>query len=80
MWSTPHAHWLGLIPNFSKMAIACKKKFNTLFKQYKEDKLTNEVSRNDCHQCKFYESMDLWWSQVGSVFKHVSTFANDMDL
>jgi hypothetical protein len=25
------------------MAIACKKKFNTLFKQYKKDNMTNEV-------------------------------------
>jgi hypothetical protein len=24
--------------------------------------------------------MDLWWSQAGVVFKHVSTSTNDMDL
>jgi len=35
--------YLALIFDFSKTAIACKKKFNTFFKQYKKDKMTNEV-------------------------------------
>jgi hypothetical protein len=28
---------------FSKTAISCKKKFNIIFKQYKKDKMKNEV-------------------------------------
>ncbi len=32
------------------------------------------------HECKFYDSMDFWWSQVGIVFKHVLVSTNDMDL
>jgi hypothetical protein len=35
-----------------------KRKFNTLYKQYKEDKIVNNISQNDCHDCKFYESLD----------------------
>jgi hypothetical protein len=41
--------------------------------------MANEVSRNDRHECTFYDFMDLWWSQIGVVFKHVSTYTNDMD-
>jgi hypothetical protein len=42
--------------------------------------MANEVSRNVLHECTFYDFMDLWWNQAGAVFKHVSTFTNDMDL
>jgi len=35
---------------------------------------------NDHYECKFYESMDLCWSQVKFIFKHVLIFINDMDL
>ncbi len=41
--------------------------------------MENEVSRNDRHECTFYDFMDVWWSQVGVVFKHVSTSISDMD-
>jgi hypothetical protein len=41
--------------------------------------MENEVSRNDHHECTFYDFMDVWWSQVRVVFKHVSTSTNDMD-
>jgi hypothetical protein len=80
MWATLHAQLLALILSFSKIAITCKKKFNTLLKQYKKDKMASEVSRNDCHECKFYDSMDPWWNQIGVVFKHVLVSTNDMDL
>lgn len=42
--------------------------------------MASEVSRNDCHECKFYDSMDPWWNQIGVVFKHVLVSTNDMDL
>jgi hypothetical protein len=42
--------------------------------------MANEVSRNDRHECTFYDFMNLWWSQTGAIFKHVSTSTNDMDL
>jgi len=42
--------------------------------------MANEVSWNDHHECKFYDSMDLWWNQERVIFNHVSTFNNDRDL
>ena len=63
---------LAAIPGFSRTAEACRKKFETVFKSYKEDKLANSVSGNDRHECKFYDSLDQWWHQAGSVMKHVS--------
>jgi hypothetical protein len=49
------------IPRFKKSVVACKRKFNTLYKQYKEDKIANNISGNDHHDCRFFESLDNWW-------------------
>ena len=65
------------IPEFSRMAEACQKKFEMVFKPYKEDKLANSVLGNDRHECKFYDSIDYWWHQVGSVMKQVSATTMD---
>jgi len=42
--------------------------------------MANEVLWSDHHECKFYDSMDLWWNQERVIFNHVSTFTNDRDL
>jgi hypothetical protein len=58
---------------------ACKK-FNMLFKQYKIDKLANNILREENHECKFYESIEQWWHQTCTIMKHVTTFVDDMKL
>jgi hypothetical protein len=65
------------ILGFSRTAETCQKKFETVFKQYKEDKLTNSISGNDRHECKFYDLIDHWWHQASSVMKHVSAATMD---
>jgi len=57
------------IPGFSKTSIAYKHKFNPIYKQYKEDKIANEISSNDRHECPFYDALDSWWHQSGNVMK-----------
>ncbi len=49
-----------------------------LFKQYKIDKLANNILGEEKHECKFYESIDQWWHQTCIVMKHVTTFVDDM--
>jgi hypothetical protein len=58
---------------------ACKK-FKMLFKQYKIDKLTNNILREESHECKFYESIDKMWHQTCTIMKHVTTFVDGMKL
>jgi hypothetical protein len=79
VWVKLHARLLVLIPGLNRSTEACKKKFNTLFKQYKVDKMANSVSGEGRHECKFYDSIDQWRHQTSTVMKHVSTFANDSD-
>jgi hypothetical protein len=42
--------------------------------------MANEVSRNDHHECTFYDFKDLWWNQIGVIFKNILISTNDMDL
>jgi len=71
---------VATIPRFTKTLKTCKKKFNLLFKQYKSNKLAIDISRDERHECKFYESIDQWWHQVGTFMKLVTAFANEMEL
>lgn len=63
------------VQGFNRTPIACKRKFNSLYKQYKDDKIANNGSDNDRHECKFYACLDNWWNYNGSVVKHVSLSA-----
>lgn len=77
VWLKLHARLIAVIPGLNQTAKACKKKFNGLFKQYKEDKLTNGISGSDRRSCKYYDSFDQWWHQIGTVMKHVTASANN---
>jgi hypothetical protein len=63
-WLKLHTQILDSIPWFLKIPIVYKWKFNAIYKQYKDDKITNEILNNDHH--------DNWWHWNGNVMKHVS--------
>jgi len=46
------------IPSFSRTPIACKWKFNAIYKQYEDDKITNGISSKDCHEYPFCDALD----------------------
>jgi len=76
-WLKLHAHLIVVIPRLNKTAKACRKKFNSFYKLYKEEKLANGISGADYHVCKFYDSFDQWWHQTSIVMKYVTTSTND---
>jgi len=80
MWHKLHARLLSQIPALKKSSLAIKKKFNNLFKIYKEDKLANNISGESRHECKYYDLSEISFSKTGSVLKHVSVVANDLDM
>jgi len=45
----------------------------------KDDKITNGISSNDCHECPFYDALNSWWHQSGNVMKHISASINEID-
>jgi hypothetical protein len=79
MWRKLHARLLPQIPTLKKSPVAVKKKFNSLFKAYKEAKLANNVSGESHHECKYYDQFESWFFQSRSVQKHVSASANNLE-
>jgi hypothetical protein len=70
---------LTTLLSFSRTPIACKWKFNVIYKQYKDDKIVNGISINDCHESPFYDALDSWWHRSENVKKHVNVFVNEID-
>jgi hypothetical protein len=70
---------LATFPSFSRTPIACKWKFNAIYKQYKDDKIANGISSNDCHEFPFYDALDSWWHRSENVMKHVNASINEID-
>jgi hypothetical protein len=68
-----------ILSKFNRTSEACWKKFKNIFKAYKDDKMANGISSNDCHKSKFYDAMDEWWHQTGQVMRHVSAATCHMD-
>jgi hypothetical protein len=52
-----HTQMLVSILGFSKIPISFKHKFNPIYKQYKDDKIANQISSNDHHECPFYDAL-----------------------
>jgi hypothetical protein len=48
---------MSIILKFLKTPIVCKQKFSTIYKQYKDDKITNEILNNDHHECTLYDAL-----------------------
>jgi hypothetical protein len=48
---------LVLIPSFSRTLIACKWKFNAIYKQYEDDKIANGILNKDCHEYPFCDAL-----------------------
>ncbi len=76
-WVRLHARMVVMLPKFNRTAVACRKKFKTIFDAYKEDKLANGISGNNRQEGKFYDALDEWYHQAGQVMKHVSATTTD---
>jgi hypothetical protein len=68
---------MSTILKFLKNPIVCKWKFNTIYKQYKDDKITNKILNNDRHECPFYDALVVGKIKSGNVVKHVNIYVNE---
>jgi hypothetical protein len=67
------------ILGFSRLAYACKKKYMTFLKDYKLEKVTNEVFGNNRHGEIFYEAMDHWNHHKGQFIKAMSLSTTSLE-
>ncbi len=78
-WLKLDTQMLAPILGLSKTPITYKRKFNSISKQFKDDKIVNKVSSNDRHECPFYDALDSRWRWNENVMKHVNDFANETE-
>ncbi len=64
-WIELYARMLDFVPKFSQTSQTCRKKFEGIYKTYKEEKLVNSILGNNRHESKFYNAIDVWWHQSG---------------
>jgi hypothetical protein len=48
-------------------------------KDDKDDKIVNDISNNDWHECSFFDALHSWWHHNENVMKRMITFADEID-
>ena len=61
-----------MVLSLKKVPKAYKNKFENFFTNYKEANVRNNFCRQSRHDCKYYDNFDSWWSESGSIMKHMS--------
>ena len=79
VWIKLHARMVSSLRNFGRTWLICKKKYNVLLIEYKNNKRSNEISRHERRKCQYYEQMDMWNGQRASVVNQMSTSAIEDD-
>ena len=80
MWSKLRSRMLSLYPGFSRSPIACKRKFNTLVRQYKKDMYAMDASGGERHNCKHQGLLDQWLHTNETSLRHYTASGSDAEL
>ena len=75
-WSPLHTKLVSLCPDFTKDSEACRKKWTSIYNDYKEDKATNMRSRSKrSEKCRWYQLVDEFMSDRAHVVSHAHSSA-----
>ena len=79
-WSRLHTKLVSLCPDFTKDSEACRKKWSTIYNEYKEDKSLNMRSGSDrSEKCCWYTLVDEFMSDRAHVVSHAHASATNPD-
>ena len=79
-WSRLHTKLASLCPDFTKDNEACRKKWTTIYNDYKEDKAMNMRSGSQrSEKCRWYLLVDEFMSDRAHVVAHVHASASKPD-
>ena len=71
---------MALCPDFTKDNEACRKKWSTIYNDYKEDKAMNMRSGSDrSEKCRWYQLVDEFMSDRAHVVSHAHASAMNPD-
>ena len=79
-WSRVHTKLVSMCPDFSKDSEACRKKWSSIYNDYKEDKAMNLKSgscRSD--KCRWFQLVDKFMFDRANVVSHAHASAMDGD-
>ena len=75
-WSRLHTKLVSLCPDFPKDSEACRKKWSSIYNDYKEDKAVNARSGSDrSEKCRWYTLVDEFMSDRANVVSHAHASA-----
>jgi hypothetical protein len=49
---------LIILPKFNQTSKACRIEFEKIFKAYKDDKMANNISNDNCYKSKFCDAIN----------------------
>ena len=79
-WSRLHVKLVSLCPDFTKDSEACRKKWSSIYNDYKEDKAMNMRSGSDrSEKCRWYQLVDEFMSDRVHVVSHAHASATNPD-
>ena len=79
-WSRLHLKLVSLCPDFPKNSEACRKKWSSIYNDYKEDKAMNMRSGSErSEKCRWYQLVDEFMSDRAHVVSHAHASATDPD-
>ena len=79
-WSQLHTKLVSLCPEFTKDSEACRKKWSSIYNDYKEDKAMNMRSGSDrSEKCRWYVLVDEFMSDRAYVVSHTHANATNPD-
>ena len=75
-WSRLHTKLVALCPDFPKDSEACRKKWTSIYNDYKEDKAMNARSGSDrSEKCRWFQLVDECMSDRAHVVTHAHASA-----
>lgn len=79
-WSWLHTKLVSLCPDFPKDNEACRKKWSSIYNEFKEDKAMNMRSGSDrSEKCCWYQLVDEFMSDRAHVVAHAHASATNPD-
>ena len=79
-WSRLHTKLVSICPDFTKDSEACRKKWSSIYNDYKEDKVMNMRSgSNRSEKCRWYQLVDEFISDWAHVVLHAHASATNPD-
>lgn len=79
-WSRVHTKLISLCPDLTKDSEACRKKWSSIYNDYKEDKAMNmKLGSQRSEKCRWFQLVDEFMFDRANVVSHAHASARNPD-